>query len=124
MTLRSNYRQLATKASKTSRTLVLVHHIVSMVIVAMWTLCYTYPLLSCFHINIVVRSIWSYAMQVHPNLLLMSLPLSYPQILRNGCTHFKPLLLCCHVFLPYITGYDTLTIHCRIQTTCSHASRC
>ena len=34
------------------------------------------------------------------------------------------LYLYCHIFLPYIMGFDIKVIHQRIQTTCSHASCC
>ena len=54
---------------------------------------------------------------------LMPLLLLYPKTLGNRCSNlFLPP--CCHIFLPYIVGFDILAIHHRIKITCSHASHC
>ena len=54
---------------------------------------------------------------------LMSLLLFYPETLGNKCWQFEFHSLC-HIFLPYIMGFDIKSNHQISQTTCSHALRC
>jgi hypothetical protein len=53
----------------------------------------------------------------------MSLLLLYPKTLGNKCAQFK-LPPYCHIFLPYIMGFDIKVIHPRFLTTRSHTSHC
>ena len=60
-------------------------------------------------------------MHMHPNLrdvVLRNVPRSL--MIRNSrkriCSFIIPA--CCHISFPYITGFDIIVIHQRIQTTC------
>ena len=58
---------------------------------------------------------------VHLNLPKMTLSLSYPETLGNGCAQLY-IPSCRHISLPYVTIFAIKMIHQRIQTTRLHAS--